>query len=205
MRKRFRVMLRIILVLIVLISIVLVAYLFVPREAETVYKEIDKIEKYGYILEDRDSELMQDTFSKLKNVLAKDEIDYNLYAEYLSELFIIDLFTLENKNNKYDVGGKDYVLPEAEENFELNVEDTLYKYLESKDGNSRGGEYPQVTNISLTSIEETKYSYNKEESDGYKLILEWDYDKDLDYPNKGEVIVMLKDEHLYVVSYKGVE
>ncbi len=205
MRKRFRVMLRIILVLIVLISIVLVAYLFVPREAETVYKEIDKIEKYGYILEDRDSELMQDTFSKLKDVLAKDEIDYNLYAEYLSELFIIDLFTLENKNNKYDVGGKDYVLPEAEENFELNVEDTLYKYLESKDGNSRGGEYPQVTNISLTSIEETKYSYNKEESDGYKLILEWDYDKDLDYPNKGEVIVMLKDEHLYVVSYKGVE
>ena len=205
MRKRFRVMLRIILVLIVLISIVLVAYLFVPREAETVYKEIDKIEKYGYILEDRDSELMQDTFSKLKNVLAKDEIDYNLYAEYLSELFIIDLFTLENKNNKYDVGGKDYVLPEAEENFELNVEDTLYKYLESKDGNSRGGEYPQVTNISLTSIEETKYSYNKEESDGYKLILEWDYDKDLDYPNKGEVIAMLKDEHLYVVSYKGVE
>ena len=205
MRKRFRVMIRIILVLIVLISIVLVAYLFVPREAETVYKEIDKIEKYGYILEDRDSELMQDTFSKLKDVLAKDEIDYNLYAEYLSELFIIDLFTLENKNNKYDVGGKDYVLPEAEENFELNVEDTLYKYLESKDGNSRGGEYPQVTNISLTSIEETKYSYNKEESDGYKLILEWDYDKDLDYPNKGEVIVMLKDEHLYVVSYKGVE
>ena len=181
------------------------AYLFVPREAETVYKEIDKIEKYGYILEDRDSELMQDTFSKLKDVLAKDEIDYNLYAEYLSELFIIDLFTLENKNNKYDVGGKDYVLPEAEENFELNVEDTLYKYLESKDGNSRGGEYPQVTNISLTSIEETKYSYNKEESGGYKLILEWDYDKDLDYPNKGEVIVMLKDEHLYVVSYKGVE
>ena len=205
MRKRFRVMLRFILVLIVLISIVLVAYLFVPREAETVYKEIDKIEKYGYILEDRDSELMQDTFSKLKDVLAKDEIDYNLYAEYLSELFIIDLFTLENKNNKYDVGGKDYVLPEAEENFELNVEDTLYKYLESKDGNSRGGEYPQVTNISLTSIEETKYSYNKEESGGYKLILEWDYDKDLDYPNKGEVIVMLKDEHLYVVSYKGVE
>ncbi len=205
MRKRFRVMLRIILVLIILIAVVLVAYLFVPHEAETVYKEIDKIEKYGYILEDRDSKLMQDTFSKLKDVLAKDEIDYNLYAEYLSELFIIDLFTLDNKNNKYDVGGKDYVLPEAEENFELNVEDTLYKYLESKDGNSRSGEYPQVTNISLTSIEETKYSYNKEESDGYKLILEWDYDKDLDYPKKGEVIVMLKDDHLYVVSYKGVE
>ncbi len=205
MRKRFRVMLKIILVLIILISVVLVVYYFVPHEAKMVYKEIDKIDKYGYVLEDRDSELMQDTFAKLKDVLAKDEIDYNLYAEYLSELFIIDLFTLENKNNKYDVGGKDYVLPEVEENYELNVEDTLYKYLESKDGNSRGGEYPQVTNISLTSIEEEKYSYNKEESDGYKLILEWDYAKDLDYPNKGEVIVMLKDERLYVVSFKGVE
>ncbi len=205
MRKRFKVMLRIILVLIILIAIILAVYFFLPKNNEMVYKEIDKIDTYGYVLEDRDNKIMQDVFQKLKGLLNSDNIDYNLYAEYLSELFIIDLFTLDNKNSKYDVGGCDYVLPDILDNYKLNVTDTLYKYLENKDGSKTKNEYPIVSKISLQSIEDAKYSYNNEENNAYKLVLEWDYEKDLGYYRKGEVIVMLKDDHLYVVSFKGVE
>ena len=49
MRKRFKVMLRIILVLIILIAIILAVYFFLPKNNEMVYKEIDKIDTYGYV------------------------------------------------------------------------------------------------------------------------------------------------------------
>ena len=204
MRRKFKTLLGVILFLIVLVTIIYLAITFMPKAKIRDYKEIDKIEGYSYVLEDRDTSLMQENFAKLKEVLKEKEVDYKLYAEYLSKLFITDLFTLDNKDSKYDVGGTNYVFPSVLENYELNVTDTLYKYLESKENRAKE-KYPIVNNINLLSIEEGNYTYNKNEYKSYIVNLEWSYEKDLGYYTKGEVVLIENDSHLYVVSFKGVE
>ncbi len=204
MRRKFKILLGVILFLIILVTIIYLAITFMPKAKIRDYKEIDKIEGYSYVLEDRDTSLMQENFAKLKEVLKEKEVDYKLYAEYLSKLFITDLFTLDNKDSKYDAGGTNYVFPSVLENYELNVTDTLYKYLESKENRAKE-KYPIVSNINLLSIEEGNYTYNKNEYKSYIVNLEWSYEKDLGYYTKGEVVLIENDSHLYVVSFKGVE
>ncbi len=204
MRKRFKYILRIIFILIILSIIVLVLMQFKGKNtSEPKYREIDTIKGYNYELEDRDTELMQDVFKKLKKELSKDDIDYDLYAEYLSELFIIDLFTMNNKDNKYDVGGIEYILDDVRENYQINVEDTIYKYLVEK-GN-RKEEYPSVKNITKENIEKSEYEFNKETYEAYKVTLSWEYEKDNKYDKKGMVTLIKKDKKLYVVTYEGVK
>ena len=92
-------------------------------------KVVDKIDNYPYTLDDRDTELFKSNFNELKNILNKSEIDEEAYAKLVAKLFVIDLYTMNNKINKYDIGGLDYVLPSAKENYQLKVQDTMYKYI----------------------------------------------------------------------------
>ena len=203
MRKRFKYILRIIFILIILAIIILILLQFKGNSSTPKYKEIDTIKNYNYELEDRDTELMQNTFKKLKKELSKDNVDYDLYAEYLSELFIIDLFTMNNKDNKYDVGSIEYVLEDAKENYQINVEDTIYKYLVEK--SNRKEEYPIVKSITKEKIENKEYKFNEETYEAYKVTLNWEYEKDNDYDKKGIVTLIKKDNKLFVVSYEGVK
>jgi len=204
MRNRFKIMLSIIIVLIILFVLVLISLNFQTENKEPLYKVLDEINNYKYTLKDRDTNIMKDVFNNLKDTLSESEIDYELYAEYLSELFIIDLFTLNNKDNKYDVGGKEYVLPEVLDNYILNVEDTLYKYIVDINSEDRD-ELPIVSGITKNKIEDTKYTYNDIEYNGYIVSLSWEYEKDLEYPTEGLVTLIKKDDKLYIVSYEGVE
>ena len=196
MRNRFKILLSIIVILIILFVIVLVSLNFQPNTKKVEHKTLDRIEDYNYTLKDRDTEIMQEVFNNLKDTLSESEVNYKKYAEYLSEIFIIDLFTLNNKDNKYDVGGKEYVLPEVLDNYVLNVEDTLYKYIVDKNSEDRE-ELSIVKSITKENIEDTKYTYNNKEYNGYKINLSWDYEKDLGYPEKGEIILIEKDNKLY--------
>lgn len=204
MRNRFKIMLSIIIVLIILFVLVLISLNFQTENKEPLYKVLDEINNYKYTLKDRDTNIMKDVFNNLKDTLSESEIDYELYAEYLSELFIIDLFTLNNKDNKYDVGGKEYILPEVLDNYILNVEDTLYKYIVDINSEDRD-ELPIVSGITKNKIEDTKYTYNDIEYNGYIVSLSWEYEKDLEYPTEGLVTLIKKDDKLYIVSYEGVE
>lgn len=203
MRNRFKISLGIIICLIFLFIILFVSTKFYVKNDTPIYKTLDTIINYNYTLQDRDNLLMKDIFGNLKSVLETEEIDYELYAEYLSELFIIDLFTLNNKDNKYDVGSIEYVFPNVLNNYILNVEDTLYKYIVDISSEQRKL-LPIVNKIEKNNLEKIKYNYNNKDYDGYKILLSWDYEKDFGYPKNGEVILIKENNKLYVVSYKGV-
>ena len=205
MRKRFKISLIIIVILIILGSVTLISFKFRTNDNNVISKQIDKIDNYNYVLEERDSILMQNVFKDLKKTLENNEINYEDYAIYLSELFIIDLFTINNKINKYDVGGLEYVLDDIKDNYSLNVQDTIYKYIVDNSKRSEDEVYSVVTSITKESLENTKYTYKDLEYEAYKVTLNWEYEKDLGYHTKGEVILIKKDNKLYVVSYKGVE
>lgn len=163
---------------------------------------IKKDSKKDYTIESRDSELMKKEFNILKENYYSDNIDYEKYAKSIGKLFIIDLYTIKNKNNKYDIGSVEYVHPDIRSNFKLSVGDTLYKYLEEK--NYRKTKYPEVKSIEITNFSEDTFMYNNIEYNAYVVSLKWDYVKDLGYDKKGIISIIKEDKKLYVVKYEAV-
>lgn len=159
-----------------------------------------QIKGFEYLLNDDETELFKSEFKKLKNNLESSNINYNEYALSISKMFIIDLYTLNNKKNMYDVGGVQFVYPDARENFKLNVENTLYKYMEDNSDGKRVQDLPEVSNVEVTSDEVYEYTIGEEKYKGYKINLDISYVKDLEYDAKAELILVKVDEYLYIVE-----
>jgi hypothetical protein len=169
-------------------------------DTPTKTKELISLDLYGYKLNDKDTELFSSTFKELEIVLNEDSIDYSKYAELLSKLFVIDVFTLNNKLASTDIGGLDYLHKDLKENFKENMGATLYKNVENNLDGTRTQKLPEVSSISVTSIEETKYTYEKEEFDGYNVSLSWEYVEDLGYEKSIKLTLIRDNGKLYVVK-----
>ena len=169
-------------------------------DTPTKTKELRSLELYGYKLSDTDTELFSNTFKELELVLNEDIIDYSKYAELLSKLFVIDVFTLNNKLASTDIGGLDYLHKDLKENFKENMGATLYKNVENNLDGTRTQKLPEVSSINVTSIEETKYTYENEEYDGYNVSLSWEYVEDLGYEKSIKLTLIKDNGKLYVVK-----
>ncbi len=169
-------------------------------DTPTKTKELISLDLYGYKLSDKDTELFSNTFKDLEIVLNEDTIDYSKYAELLSKLFVIDVFTLNNKLASTDIGGLDYLHKDLKENFKENMGATLYKNVENNLDGTRTQKLPEVSSISVTSIEETKYTYENEEYDGYNVSLSWEYVEDLGYEKSIKLTLIKDNGKLYVVK-----
>lgn len=205
MNKKKKIILIIILILLIISIFLLLGYNYYKgNNDKKTYKQEDSIKGYNYTLDDRDTKLMKDTFKKLKSTLNKEDVDYKEYAILLSELYIIDIFTIDNKINKYDTPSLEYILEDNKENFSNNISDTLYKYLIDNSDNSRKQDLPIVESIKYTNIEESTYTYKDTEYNGYKVSLNWTYKKDYGYDDSAIIDVINKDNKLYIVGYEGV-
>ena len=149
---------------------------------------ITEINGYGITLTDNDTALYKTEFEMLKANLESENIDYQEYAKSIAKL--------------YDVGGLEFIYEGAKDNYITNVTDTLYKYVEDNSKNKRKQELPVVSSVSVDSINEATYKVNDENItyNGYKIKVTWDYEKDLGYDKTAEIIIINKDNHLYVVE-----
>lgn len=163
-------------------------------------KELDSIAGYDYSLEDRDTALYKEIFKNLQEVLSQEEIDYKSYAENLAKIYIVDLYTISNKMNKYDIGGVDFLEESARANYILKVEDTIYRYVEDNTYGKRSQELPEVSDIDLVEIEEEKVKVGEQSLDGFSISLSWKYVKDLGYDKEAIVKVFKRDGKLYIAS-----
>lgn len=186
----------IILVLIVIIGIYAVLIVLPNNDKTLAPEEVERI-KYDYVLYQRDDAIYKETFDLLKTELSKETVDYKKYAEYISKLFIIDLYTLNNKLSKDDVGGIQYVKDDVRDNFVLNASSTMYKYI-----NVKGVDLPEVSTIELVEINDYKYSISNKEYEGYEVKLKWNYKEDLGYDKEGTIYIIKDKEELFVVEKK---
>lgn len=161
---------------------------------------VDKISKYNYTLDERDSKLMQSKFKELKKVLSNEEINYSEYASLLAQMYIIDLYDLENKINKYDVPCLEYIFSGEHDKFKKMIKNEFYSQLEDNSNNDRKQELPTITSIKVTNIEESSYNTGKVTYKGYLVKLEWEYDKDLGFDKKSELMLARNENKLYVVK-----
>ena len=182
------------------------------EEKEPVKEVVKTNEKeivgYGIFIDDSDTTLYKTEFDALNTNLTSDEINYDEYAKSIAKMFIIDLYTIKNKINKYDVGGLEFVYEPARENYTTNVIDTIYKYVEDNGNGEREQTLPVVKSINVDSFEKTKFTIDKDKKnkkddktfDAYKVKLTWSYSLDLGYDTTGEVIVINDNNKLYVVE-----
>ncbi|MBO5096537.1 MAG: hypothetical protein J6B98_06650 [Bacilli bacterium] len=209
MNKKYKIPLIILLILIILCICLLVFKQFVYDKKENkqivTSSVVDNLEKYGYSLDDRDTKIYEDTYYELKEILDSEEINYDKYAEKIASLFVIDLLTISNKINKYDVGGLDFLYEEEKEMFKNKVMDTLYKDVEDNSYDNRKQQLPTVTKVTVADIKNTNYELTKEkELEAYELEINVEYEKDLEYDEKVSVIVVKDNDKMHVVKYTAI-
>lgn len=206
MSKKYKISLSIIGVFLVL-TIGLLVYVKIFNKTSDNKKPVvktsvlDKMDKYGYSLDDRDTKLFKDTYYELKDVLESDNIDYKIYGEKLSELFVIDLFTISNKISKYDVGGLDYLYDSEKEMFKSKVMDTLYDQVEDNSYDNREQKLPCVKSVTVNDVKETNYTVNDKKLNGYVYSIFVEYEEGLGYDTNCNVTVVIDDNIMYIVEY----
>ena len=86
------------------------------------------------------------------------------------------------------------------ENFKENLGDTLYRNIESNLEGKRTQKLPEVKSVEVTDIQETKYTYNKTEYEGYIVTAEWQYVEDMGYQNKLRITLIKDNNKLFIVK-----
>lgn len=186
------------MMLLLVISMVVYVVLILLPNKKTNMSPDDTI-KFGYTSYKRDTKLYKDTFDSLGKVLDKEPIDYEEYAKYLSELFIIDFYTLDNKNDKNDIGGIQFIYDDLKDNFIFNASDTVYKYIKNITS-SKNRQLPVVSKINVSDISENTYKIENTEYSSYIVTLDWSYEKDYGYETSTKITLIKKDNKLFIVE-----
>jgi len=183
-----------------------IIYYFVTKEEhKTEAYYMAEIEGYPYKLRSDATPLMILLFSDLIDVLEHTDINDEEFAKLIGQLFIVDLFTMTNKQNKYDAGGYLYVYPDHVENFKFNVNDTLYRFLEDNTNGKRKQSLPEVSSIEVTEVEEIEFKSEEKTYNAFRFIINWKYLEDLGYQDKAEVKVARVDKFYFVVEQKQID
>ncbi len=200
MKKKIFLIIAIAIVALALI-VTLVIKLWPESNKKTEVKVINKIEAYGYILEDNETSLHKGYFEDLVKVLKEKEIDEEAYAKLLVQLFVSDFYNLENKLSKNDIGGVQYILTDAKENMILKAKDTIYKYVESNFDEKREQKLPVVSGVEITNIEKSKFKYDDTtDNDAYEVTATWEYKEDLGYQTSATFILVHENSKISIAQ-----
>ena len=137
-------------------------------------------------------------FNKLKDLDDDKEI-----ASQVAKLFVIDLFSIKYKVNKYEVTSVQYFYSTKRDMHRQKVLDEFYTFVEDNSYGDRDQELPEVKNVEVTNIKTDKYKLDEEKVDSYVVDLSIEYVKDMGYDKKGEVILVKDGNNISVVSYSN--
>ncbi len=207
MKKKKKVLI-IVIVIIVLIGIGIGSYFLFfrskPNEDISVpeVKVMNKIDGYEYTLDDRDTEVFKEKFEELKKLLESESFEEEDYVSLVSELFIIDLYTIDNKISKYDVGGLEYVYEPARDSFKSMAMDSIYKTVINNIDKKREQSLPIVASTTVNEITPNTYEMPDEsEVESYDVDISWDYESSLGYDNEGVITLIKNDNRIDVVAF----
>lgn len=204
--KILRLILKVIVVLIIVNIIVIGVYFIKLNKNNEKQKQpeavvVDKIDLFDYSLDNNKNDLYKLYFNELKGILKEENINYEEYAKSLSKLFVADLYTLSNKVSSSDIGGKEFVYKEFQKDFLSIAKTTLYKSVKSNLYGERVQELPTVTNIVIDEIKKSSFKYKeKNYEDAYLIKLTIEYEKDLGYQNKCELVLIKNENKLEIAK-----
>lgn len=155
-------------------------------------KEIDNLKDYGYTLTDNDSKYFKSEFEELKKIINGKEIDEETYVTQVAKMYAIDLYSLNTKVNKYDIGGLEYYHVNKKDMYELKVMDTLYSIVLDNTFGDRKQELPEVSGVEVLNVKESTYKLGDKKVDSYEVQLTLTYVKDMGY-DKNVTVTLVKE------------
>ena len=200
-----KIIIAVVILLVVILGIVLLNLPKKTQEKEEVVKVVNEVEKYGYELKETKSKRYKKMFEELKEILSEEKVDEEKYVSKLTEMFIYDFYTLDDKSAKTDVGGVDFVYKEAVSNFLVNAQDTYYKYVESDLYNNRNQQLPIVDQVTIDAVKQQPYAYKTMNDDNaYVVKTTWTYTKDefATYQNQAQLVFIHDGVKLSLVELK---
>ncbi len=187
----------ILFILLIIIGIVKILTKDKPKNVQVV----DSIDNYGYTLNDNATSYYKQTFNELSDLLSNESIDEKSYAQLVSKLFISDLYTLDNKLNKNDIGGMQFVYKDFVDDFSSYSKSTIYKYVENNMYNDRTQDLPVVTNVIINSVNNDDFKYNdKVFENSYYIDLTLEYETDLGYPTNINLVLVKNNNKIEVAK-----
>ena len=174
--------------------------LFLDFNNSNIEKELSHIDYYGYSLTTNDTTIYKSTYDELSNVLNEDFVDYEEYAKLISKLFVIDVFTLNNKVSSTDIGGLEFVHNDLKDNFKENMGSNLYSSILSNISGNREQKLPVVSGVNINNIVKDKYEYYGVSYDSYVVDCGILYEEDMGYQNKITLTLIRLDNKIYVVK-----
>lgn len=199
---------KILLTLIILGLIGFGIYYFTSNrpKPKKVKKNLDSINGYNYTLNDRMTNYDKTLFKQLKNILEKDDVNEEEYANTLTKLFVSDLFTLDNKINHNDVGGKQFVYSEYQDSFVKYAGESIYKNVETNIDGKRKQDLPVVTEVTLSDPKTTTFKYSdKTDTKAIEIPFKITYKEDLGYQTSGYVTLIHNGKKLEVAKLSDKE
>ena len=175
-KKAKRLIVILLIIIVILLGVLFLNDKFLNKGNVKETKIANKIDKYGYNLKDSKTKKYHKMFEELKKILSKDEVDEEEYVKKISEMFIYDFYSLNDKTAKTDIGGVDFVYSGALENFLVKSEDTYYKYVESNIYGNRNQSLPTVKEIEITNVNQEVFAYgDKTDEKAYIVDATWSY------------------------------
>lgn len=195
-KKAKRIIIILLVIIVILLIILFVSDKFGGKSKVQEVKIVNEIDKYGYNLKDSKTKKYHKMFDELKKVLSKKEVNEEEYVKKISEMFIYDFYSLDDKTAKTDIGGVDFVYPNALANFLLKAEDTYYKYVESNIYGNRNQSLPAVKDIEITKVSQEAFAYgDKTDDKAYIVEATWDYtDPEFSKYQKSTTLVFIHDD-----------
>ena len=154
-------------------------------------EKVSVLETYNYKISDNATEYEKNLFKELEATLNKEEVNFEEYATILSKIFIADLLTLNTKKSSSDITSMQYIYDNYREYYKTKVMDTIYSTIELNLDGKRTQELPTVKEVTVSSITNEAFSINKEvvDSNAFKIKVDIEYEKDLDYPTNYTIII----------------
>ena len=204
-KSKIALIISVILIVLITIGIILITNKQKTKEEVETVKVINKVDKYGYQLKETKSKRYKKMFEELKEILQEETVDEEKYVSKITEMFIYDFYTLDDKAAKTDVGGVDFVYKDVLENFLINAQDTFYKYVESNIYNNRNQQLPEVDTITINAITKETFAYGtKNDDNAYIINVSWTYTSEdfSSYQNNAKLVFIHDENKLCLVELK---
>lgn len=159
------------------------------------------IDEYGYTLNENDSPYVEKLFKELKKELSKENVNEEIYASLLSQLFVADFYSLQQAINKNDIGGTQFIYESYQNEFTQKAKNSVYANIENNIYGTRKQELPMVSAVEVTNIEQVNYEGdNASDEKSYKVELYITYEKELEYPSHVTLTLIHANQKLQIVK-----
>ena len=170
-------------------------------EPINISKVENTIEKYGYAINDNASDYYKSEFEILKELAKNDDATEEDIVKQVAKLYVIDLLSLQEKINKYEVTCSQYFYSDKRSMNTQKIIDNFYNLIQDNAYNDRKQELPSVKNVEITNYDTDKYKMNDTTVNSYDVTLKVEYQKDLGY-DKNVAVTLVKDGNNYsIVTY----